>query len=315
MALQEAPRDPIGAVTGLTVWHGRIVILDGIQANVKVFSQEGELLQTIGRARNGPGEFLKPFRAVELPDERLAVLDMFNLRVSFFDWKGAYDTAWVVQGTRPGGLAVYGETPRLVVAAENSAGADAATWVPLALHIHDLDGIRLSSLGEWPPPLNKHERAYRTVKVVGVGHTIVSAAPTDNLVHLYDTRTSEESWAQIGESVYQSPEWPGRPDVSIPQLMEWAKEQLWLGWHFALDSLHYVLAFTTGEPVGERRLRYAVGDVEGRTVAATGWTEATLHGGWEEGLVYGSEFEDDGSVDLIVYRAVLPSRALAARVQ
>ncbi len=64
--------------------YGRLIILDSQDRTLRMFDEDGALLQVVGRAGLGPGEFAHP-RAVELgPDGGLYVLEARG-RVSIFD--------------------------------------------------------------------------------------------------------------------------------------------------------------------------------------------------------------------------------------
>ena len=70
-----AAPDLFGIELDVVVDGDRIAILDRQNYAVKVFDRAGQLLESFGRAGNGPGEFRAP-AAMELPGEgRLAVLD------------------------------------------------------------------------------------------------------------------------------------------------------------------------------------------------------------------------------------------------
>jgi hypothetical protein len=68
--------------------RGRVYILDGMAAAIKVFAPNGSYIRTIGRAGHGPGEFaVAPGMRFD-PRDRLWVLDQGNQRYSVFDTSG-----------------------------------------------------------------------------------------------------------------------------------------------------------------------------------------------------------------------------------
>ena len=69
---------------------GNILALDGQKCCVSAFSPDGEHLYDIGRHGAGPGEFQFPMSMTPLLDGRLAVADILNRGVSFFDENGEY---------------------------------------------------------------------------------------------------------------------------------------------------------------------------------------------------------------------------------
>ena len=70
--------------------YGRIYILEGQSAEVRVFTSDGAHLRTFGRRGEGPGEFRFPTGMTWAPDGRLWVADPGNARYAVFDTTGAY---------------------------------------------------------------------------------------------------------------------------------------------------------------------------------------------------------------------------------
>lgn len=80
------PRDV--AVDGL----GRIYVVDGKPAAIKVFSPEGQYIRSIGREGEGPGEFRVGFIAIR--GEHLVLQDPRVSRLSVFDTSGTFLRSW-----------------------------------------------------------------------------------------------------------------------------------------------------------------------------------------------------------------------------
>lgn len=80
------PRDL--AVDGL----GRIYVVDGKPAAIKVFSPDGQFIRTIGRDGEGPGEFRVGFIAIK--GEHLVLQDPRVSRLSVFDTSGTFLRSW-----------------------------------------------------------------------------------------------------------------------------------------------------------------------------------------------------------------------------
>ena len=55
--------------------RGNILVLDRIDASLKIFSSEGEYLGNAARSGNGPGELVLPWDMFTFNDGRLMVLD------------------------------------------------------------------------------------------------------------------------------------------------------------------------------------------------------------------------------------------------
>lgn len=73
--------------------QGRICVTDLKTCEVFVFDGDGNLLRRVGRCGQGPGEFNMPGKAF-LTNKRLAVLDVGNARVQYFDERGRYESSF-----------------------------------------------------------------------------------------------------------------------------------------------------------------------------------------------------------------------------
>jgi hypothetical protein len=71
---------------------GRIYVVDGKPAAIKVFSPDGQYIRTIGRVGEGPGEFRVGFIAIK--GEHLVIQDPRVSRISVFDTSGAFVRSW-----------------------------------------------------------------------------------------------------------------------------------------------------------------------------------------------------------------------------
>ncbi len=71
---------------------GRIYVVDGKPAAIKVFSPDGEYIRTIGRDGEGPGEFRVAFIAIR--GEHLVLQDPRVSRISVFDTSGTFVRSW-----------------------------------------------------------------------------------------------------------------------------------------------------------------------------------------------------------------------------
>ena len=68
--------------------EGCLYALDGRDCLIKVFDPEGRFLRTIGKKGQGPGEFSAPSRIILTLHDEIAVLDVGNRRLSFFNRDG-----------------------------------------------------------------------------------------------------------------------------------------------------------------------------------------------------------------------------------
>ena len=74
----------------VTVYNGEVFVADCSNNRVAVFSQDGQLVRTIGSAGSGPGQFSSPRAVAISPDEELYVSDQSNCRVQVLTLQGAY---------------------------------------------------------------------------------------------------------------------------------------------------------------------------------------------------------------------------------
>jgi hypothetical protein len=88
-----------GNVRGLDVDpSGRVWVVDGQAAELRLYSPEGRYLQTIGRRGEGPGEFLEPDILRIRDDGSLLVRDQRNARFSILGPGGEHLGGWPIQG-------------------------------------------------------------------------------------------------------------------------------------------------------------------------------------------------------------------------
>jgi sugar lactone lactonase YvrE len=71
---------------------GRIYVVDGKPASIKVFTPEGQLIRSIGREGEGPGEFRVGFVAAR--GGRIVLHDPQLARTSVWDTSGAFLRSW-----------------------------------------------------------------------------------------------------------------------------------------------------------------------------------------------------------------------------
>ena len=91
--------DPSGAAgdSSHLVWQvyglarlddGRVAVLSAGNRQLAIFTSSGQLVRTIGRAGEGPGEFTRPDFLQYLPPDTLAVWDLWFGPVAYFDPEG-----------------------------------------------------------------------------------------------------------------------------------------------------------------------------------------------------------------------------------
>lgn len=86
-----------GSIRGLDVdRNGRIIVIDGLAADIRIFSGEGDHVRTIGRQGDGPGEFRRPDHVRVTTDGRIIVRDQ-PARFSVIAEDGTYLGGWLLQ--------------------------------------------------------------------------------------------------------------------------------------------------------------------------------------------------------------------------
>lgn len=87
---------------------GRVLVADGIDEVLVRAGFEGQRMDTIGRAGQGPGEYKSPDGLFPLPGGASLLLDLGNARLSIFDGNGRYrESLPIAQGSPaagPGGF-------------------------------------------------------------------------------------------------------------------------------------------------------------------------------------------------------------------
>lgn len=90
---------PFALISGIAVdEEGNIYVVDYKEKNVKVFSNNGNLLKTIGREGQGPGEFQRITNIQITPENELMVHDGYASRLTFFSLDGDYLRTVLLKG-------------------------------------------------------------------------------------------------------------------------------------------------------------------------------------------------------------------------
>ena len=91
-ALEGDRPDVFSTISGLEVdTEGRILVVDRNTNEVRIFSAQGEHLQTIGRTGEGPGEYTQINGLIRLPSDSLLVIDQEGNRYSILTPDGEYE--------------------------------------------------------------------------------------------------------------------------------------------------------------------------------------------------------------------------------
>lgn len=305
---------PIGSVSGLVFWNGRIALVDEIQAEVKLFDRAGRYHGALGGAGDGPGEFRMPFAALPLADGRLAVLDRRNGWLTWFDPSGAYAARRNTRVGVPSGMELAEDGKTLIVAGRyvpDSLRADSVS--PDQVHLLAPDGGHLRSMLPMPAPVAPQETSFSGSVFARTGGVIAAGQHSRNEIRYHDLRTGREWSHPAGASFYRRPDWKRIANARTPaQVGPFAQETMWLSGVVDVGCGLVAAAFLVREN-GEERFRYAVQDRAGGELFATQATGVSLVG-VRDGALYATEMDADGNVELLRL-GVNPAAAGRARTR
>ncbi len=130
VVLEEPPEEPIGEVADFAVLpDGRLLVVDGMSASVRVHNKNGFLDTILGGRGEGPGEFKNPSSLAVMEDGRFLVGDFGTNRVTRFSSTLELDEVFTIPGvvvfgveTIPGGFLVmtYRRFEDTVIRCDNS---------------------------------------------------------------------------------------------------------------------------------------------------------------------------------------------------
>jgi len=139
--------------------NGNVYIIDRKEKHIKVFSPEGHLLNTIGSAGRGPGEFTSP-TSLDVQHQRIVVGDISG-RMTLFDLQGSYISSFVVPEIRHLNSDIKLVNDSLIVVGGLVLGRD--YWDGTLLHLFGVDGIKRHSFG----PLSSTAHRMESVALSG----------------------------------------------------------------------------------------------------------------------------------------------------
>jgi hypothetical protein len=86
--------------------EGNVYLLDSQLSEIKVFSPDGEYLNTLGREGEGPGEFRNPSDMFFVPGGDLGVMQMAPGKIELLTRQGEPDGQFPIPGTEDGGFRI-----------------------------------------------------------------------------------------------------------------------------------------------------------------------------------------------------------------
>lgn len=152
--------------TALFSSNGEVLVLDGLEKRISVFSGDGDFLTHIGRQGSAPGEFQRPMAMAFLGNGQLAVSDTWGGKMILFDSSYAY--ASEITGFFP--------APPMAI-----SGADASAFIGLMKKFdveNDLVGYSLGRLDEVAEPsvVYAEEMMEFLPTMIGPGYTETTVA-------------------------------------------------------------------------------------------------------------------------------------------
>jgi hypothetical protein len=304
--LATAADDPLGEAADVVGWNGRLAVVDRLGKNVKVFTFDGELVMTIGRLGDGPGEFREPISLAVDDRGQLAVLDLLHARVTYFSPAGERTSSFAFQGAFTGGMEALDRGRALLIGTRLLTDqGEAAT--PYMLHVFDHHGNVLMSLGRQPEPRARAEGPFMGVKV-GLVDDSVAVWGIAGRRSLFFRPVDEggrgtASADSIALGGLPEPDFDSAPQELDP-LFDWAVQHPLL-MEITGDRGVALVRFIGGDArKGEQWYQYAVVSLADRKTVAV--TERTSHfvQRMSNGIATGVTVEDDGEAYLRRYRVL-----------
>lgn len=287
----------VGVVSDLAFWDGRLVVVDALQADVKLSDPtDGSLTATVGRRGSGPGEFERPISAAVAPDGRLPVLDAKRMRVLFFRPGGELDTLWSVPGVMAGGMAATADGNLVVTARifDDSIGVGQQ-----ATHVFNLRGEHLKSFGTASAPSHPGESSINHLSTATVGNLILSVPLTSNLVRIHDLSTGREWDQAVGGQDYRAIDWPDEQSLDPETFRSWIQEQMPARMIRGVDSTRFAVGFGEYHPEGREWWYRWYLSVLRSGDSGPGMTIAAAPPVAHDGRIYWVKILDDGSTVLL----------------
>ncbi len=138
-------------VRDATLWDGRVLVLDGGSAELRIFRTDGTHLRSVGGSGEGPGEYISPWGLLRLPGDTLLVWDNRLHRVSFLDSSGDFARAVQIVGDlhNPNLVSVFPDGSFLLSDIRALVLPSGTMGVPLKTLRYGADGSLADSLGTY----------------------------------------------------------------------------------------------------------------------------------------------------------------------
>lgn len=297
--LEEPPGDPVGRVADLLVVDGRVILVDGLQANIKLFSLDGAFVEAWGRPGDGPGEFRFP-AAAEMLGDTLLFLDPAKSRVSLFDAAGAYISEWAIPGTFIAGLSsrTTPEPTKIALASKTSSPQPLEARAFNEILTLGEEGNTEIAFGRLAPPRSAVQSAFQTVFLAASDEFIVYGSMDSDRLRVYTWEGAFIAQVDAGGPTYEAIDWPHAPSGDV-ELWEWLSGNelltkiIWVG-----DQRFLARFETVGEDNGYRYSLASVEAVDSRWLGSTGKVGIAIES-WDGNSLWGYRWSQDGAIDLI----------------
>ncbi len=276
--LSATPQEPIGDVRALAVNGQQLLVVDGSNANIKVFDMtSGKLIRTIGRSGNGPGEMRRVVGIVVDVEGSITTIDNARKVIVRLDSTGRLIAEQRLQGTWGGISQIRIGTERRMVLTGRSGvttreGGIPVEEAPNVLHEVDSTGIVRSFFPvAWPP--TPWQRSFANFFSSAVGSTVATGDYGKATVQFRDWSTNRE-WADTLSASWLKPiAWPKDdqfgPGTKIEQMNVWVKQQTLVNRVFLGSPDWYVAVVEMHDAAGERLWGHIVSMTEGRGQTVT----------------------------------------------
>jgi hypothetical protein len=307
--LRPADGEIIGRVADVAVTDSFVLLADAIEADIKLFTLDGEHIRTFGRRGDGPAEFREPVAIVLAPaGDRFTVLDRKRGRVSHWTMSGIEQGSWSHGMLLANSMSSARGGSEIVLFGTSLSPIRRTTAMPIRQPIQSFtwNGQGVSALGELPPTTHAGEGTYRITVGAKVGDALVYSYSSTNRV--WEVLGGQNHEYTAGSSFYQPWAWESRPPGDGSGRQDWMQKQVWTTGIISVDEAHYLVAMGFPQPF-ERTYHYRyvlmrVGD--GEQAATESVQDRLLNG--RGGMVYGVMEVANGGAILSAYR-LIPDRS------
>lgn len=307
LVLRGTAEDPVGRVVLATTYRDTILLFDGVQQNVKVYSPNGMFVRQIGRPGRGPGELSALRGGYVTEGGEVVTLDLGQLSVSRFSFDGDYLGRWQLERFAAYLRGCCGDST--VVAFEvPAAHADAAVQDPYdlsALTFHDAaTGRVVKRIG---PGLGRGTgvlASFSNPSGMIIGSEIFISMLGDSAVHIYSIDKSAPSATILIPRPYEPVKAPKRPITDPRAAFMWGDPQQWIVGILPLPDSGMLVKLRRRDPDGDFEYRYLGMSRSGASRFVTTWSGWQVWHG-DNGTYFATRLRRDGDIDYSLLRATM----------